>query len=75
MSRLTYAQRERLPARDFVFPRTRKYPIPDSAHARNALARVARSGTAYQRRKVCMKVHRRFPKIHEASCSLHRLRA
>ena len=75
MSKLTYEQRMRLPARDFVFPKTREYPIQDAAHARNALARVSRFGTRYQKMEVCKKVHRRFPRIHEQSCKLHRVEA
>jgi len=43
--KLTYKQRKKLSPKDFVFPKERKYPIPDKAHARNALARVAQHGT------------------------------
>ena len=75
MPRLTYEERKRLPAKDFVFPRSRKYPIENKAHARNALARVSRFGTAYEKRKVCNAVHRKFPSIHEENCKMHRMRA
>jgi len=48
MAKLTYAQREDLPKGDFVFPKTRRYPIEDAQHARDALARS--SGKAGTRR-------------------------
>ena len=35
--KLTEEEREDLPARDFVFPKTRRYPINDLYHARKAL--------------------------------------
>jgi hypothetical protein len=41
MAQLTKAQRDALPASAFVFPKTRRYPIHDKAHAANALARSA----------------------------------
>ena len=46
MARLTAEQRRKLPSSAFVYPRERKYPIHDPAHARNALARVAQPGTS-----------------------------
>jgi hypothetical protein len=39
MTKLTYEMRKELPKGDFVFPKTRRYPIEDAAHARDALAR------------------------------------
>jgi hypothetical protein len=39
MTKLAYAKREHLPQGDFVFPGSRRYPIEDAAHARDALAR------------------------------------
>ena len=72
MAKLTYEERQRLPARDFVFPRERKYPIENAAHARNALARVSRFGSEYQKRKVCEAVARRWPSIHERHCPFHK---
>jgi hypothetical protein len=39
MAMLTTAARKKLPITDFVGKSTRKYPIPDAAHARDALAR------------------------------------
>lgn len=74
MSKLTYAERKRLPAKDFVYPKTRRYPIESKAHARNALARVSAYGTSAEKRKVCEKVAEKYPSIHEQHCSLgHKL--
>lgn len=61
--RLTYRERENLPASAFVFPKERKYPIPDLAHARNALARVSQHGTSEEKKKVRAEVRKRFPQI------------
>jgi hypothetical protein len=41
MTKLTHAEREELPNDDFVFPKTRRYPIEDAAHARDALGRAS----------------------------------
>jgi hypothetical protein len=43
MTKLTYEKRKELPKGDFVFPKTRRYPIEDAAHARDALARSSGS--------------------------------
>lgn len=61
--KLTYAQKKALPKSDFVYPKERKYPIPDESHARNALARVAQSGTDAEKKRVKAAVHKKFPKI------------
>ena len=61
--KLSYSQKEKLPDSAFVFPKERKYPIPDEAHARNALARVAQNGTPAEISKVKSAVKRKFPKI------------
>lgn len=61
--RLTYEQRQELPARKFAIPSKRKYPIPDKAHARDALARVSANGTPREKSQVRSAVHRRFPTI------------
>ena len=63
MSKLTYAQRKRLPARSFVYPKKRKYPIENISHARDALARVSQFGTPAEKKRVRALVHRRYPKI------------
>jgi hypothetical protein len=56
-------ERKKLSKKDFGLPGKRKYPIPDKAHARNALARVAQSGTPAEQKKVKAAVKRRFPSI------------
>jgi hypothetical protein len=63
MAVLTAAARRRLPASAFVFPSRRAYPIPDLAHARNALARVSQFGSPAERARVRAAVARRFPQI------------
>lgn len=40
-----------------------RYPIPDEAHARNALARVAQHGTPAERAAVRAAVHKKFSNI------------
>lgn len=62
MSKLTAAQRNALPSRDFVFPKERKFPINNPSHARNALARAAHKGGEVQRR-VRAAVHKKYPGI------------
>jgi len=56
-------KRSRVKAKTFAIPSKRKYPIPDKAHARNALARVAQHGTPAEQKKVKAAVKRRFPSI------------
>lgn len=68
MARLTYQERKHLPKSVFALPGKREggkggYPIPDKAHARNALARVAQHGTPEQKKTVRAKVHAKFPGI------------
>lgn len=63
MAKLTAKSRKRMSAKTFALPAQRKYPIPDAAHARNALSRVAQSGTAAQKAKVQKAVKRKFPSI------------
>jgi hypothetical protein len=60
---LTAEDRKKLPKKSFALPGKRKYPIPDKAHARNALARVAQNGTPAQQKKVKAAVHKRFPSL------------
>lgn len=62
MSKLTSAQRNSLPSSDFVFPKTRKFPIADASHARNALSRAGAKGGEVES-KVRAAVHRRFPSV------------
>lgn len=49
--------------KSFVFPKDKRYPIPDVAHGRNALARVAQHGTPAEKAKVRRKVKAKFPSI------------
>jgi hypothetical protein len=72
MAKLTTAARKKLPAKSFALPGKGEgphgkgagsYPIPDKAHARNALARVAQHGTPAEKAKVRAKVHAKFPAI------------
>jgi hypothetical protein len=60
MAKLTYAKREDLPQGDFVFPKTRRYPIEDAAHARDALAR---SSGKPEHATVVAAVRRKYPEI------------
>jgi hypothetical protein len=60
MTKLTSAEREKLPKGDFVFPKTRRYPIEDAAHARDALAR---SSGESAHAAVVAAVKRKFPEI------------
>jgi hypothetical protein len=45
------------------------YPIPDPAHARNALARVSQFGTSAEKATVRRKVAEKFPGIGQANKS------
>lgn len=63
MAKLTSRKRRRMSAKTFALPGKRKYPIPDKAHARNALARVAQHGTAAERKQVRAKVTRKYPSL------------
>jgi hypothetical protein len=61
--KLSSKDRKALADSDFVFPKERKYPIPDIAHARNALARVAQNGTPSQVKAVHAAVYKKFPSL------------
>jgi hypothetical protein len=67
MSKLTYQQRKKIPKGEFVFPEKApkggSYPIPDKAHARNALARVSAFGSPAEKARVRAKVHAKYPDI------------
>jgi hypothetical protein len=60
MAKLTTAARKKLPKSDFVIKGARKYPIPDAAHARDALAR---SSGKTEHSAVVAAVRRKFPKV------------
>lgn len=40
MAKLTTAQRKKIPKSEFGLPGSKKYPMPDKAHAANAKARA-----------------------------------
>lgn len=67
---LTAKKRKRLKRSQFAVPKGKgsnpsqnSYPIPDEAHARNALARVSQFGTPEEQRMVKAAVKRKFPNI------------
>ncbi len=66
--------RGNLPARDFVFPGGRRYPIHDKSHAKNALARVSQHGTPAEKARVRAAVRRRYPGIEQSKGLLGRRR-
>jgi hypothetical protein len=55
--------RKKLKKSSFALPGKRKYPIPDLAHARNALARVAQNGAPKEQKKVRAAVEKRYPSL------------
>lgn len=65
MARLTINQRKRLRKSAFAIPSkapgSGSYPIPDRAHAANAMSRVEQFGDAEERAEVREKVHKKFP--------------
>jgi hypothetical protein len=61
--KLSTNDRKKLGKNSFALPDERKYPIPDKAHARNALARVAQDGTPKEQKEVRAAVHKRYPGI------------
>lgn len=72
MAKLSYMQREHMSKKSFALPgkKTKSnpagkgaYPIPDMAHARNALARVSQFGSTAQKHEVRAKVYRKFPEL------------
>lgn len=63
MAKLTAAMRNAMPKSQFAIPATREYPIPDKAHAVDALARVDKNGTPQQKAQVRAAVKRKFPDL------------
>lgn len=70
--KLSAKQRQDMPKSDFALPGkgdgpkgagAGSYPIPDAAHARNALARVAQHGTPAEKARVRAAVKEKFPEI------------
>ena len=62
MSKLTSAERSKLPKKDFAV-KGGHYPIEDENHARNALARVSQFGSPAEKAEVRAKVHAKYPGI------------
>lgn len=60
---LTTKARKHLKGSSFVFPKERKYPIHDLAHARNALSRVSANGTPSEKKKVRSAVYAKYPAL------------
>jgi hypothetical protein len=63
MAKLSAKKRSKMKSKTFALPEKRKYPIPDKAHARNALARVAQHGTPAEKKAVRAKVTKKFPSL------------
>lgn len=73
MAKLTSSGRARLKQQAFAIPskagsatakkKSGNYPIPDEAHARNALARVSQHGSSAEKAKVRAAVRRKYPNI------------
>jgi hypothetical protein len=66
MAQLSYAERKKLPASSFVFPKSRSFPIEDRAHARAALqaaggARSGKPASPAKKAKIRAAVHRKYP--------------
>lgn len=62
---LTALGRKHIAPSNFVFPKEKKYPIHDIAHARNALARVSQFGTPEEKAKVRAAVYHKYPSLKE----------
>lgn len=63
MGKITSKGRKRMKLSTFALPKERKYPIPDAAHARNALSRVSQHGSPSEVKRVKAAVHKKFPSI------------
>ena len=73
MAKLSASQRKKMPASSFAIPSKAKtpqgkaqggsYPLPDKAHARAALSRVAQHGTPAEKAQVRAAVKRKFPGV------------
>jgi hypothetical protein len=62
VAKLTTKKRKSLSSKSFVFPKSRKFPIEDKAHARDALSRAAHKGGSVEA-KVRAAVHKKYPGI------------
>ena len=60
MAQMTAKQRKNLPDSAFVFPKERRYPIHDKAHAKTALYMVKTNGTISEQKRVIAAVRARY---------------
>ncbi len=60
MAAFTQKQKSNLPGSEYVFPKEKKYPINDLAHAKAALARVQQFGTRVEKVAVFAAVRKRY---------------
>jgi hypothetical protein len=67
MAVLSTKKRKSLSKDQFAIPETKSYPIPDRAHAANALARVSQFGSPAERAKVRAAVKKKFPDMPSVS--------
>lgn len=70
MSKLTTAQRNAQPARDFALPATRQYPIMDHEHARQALQELGHEPPRIQE-AIRRAVYRRWPDLGPVTVVTH----
>lgn len=72
MADLTDAQRKRMKKSSFALPAEKTkanptgeggYPIPDLAHARNALARAAQNASPAQQAQIKRAVYAKYPSL------------
>ena len=64
--KLTFKEKKALPKSAFALKKGRydgAYPIPDLAHARNALARVSANGTPAEKAAVRRAVYAKYPEL------------
>lgn len=66
---LTGSERADLGKKQFALPEQKKFPIPDEAHGRNALARASQFGSPAVQAKIRAAVHKKFPGIKETDAS------
>jgi len=64
---LSVTGRKHVAKKNFVYPKEKRYPIHDLAHARNALARVSAHGTPGEQSTVRAKVYKKYPALKERS--------
>lgn len=70
MAKLTTAQRDALPARDFALRATRQYPIQDHEHARLALDELRHEPVRLQE-AIKRAVYARYPDLGPATVVTH----